>query len=139
MNSPLFNFFFPPKDMWGGSVEVPINLGEYGSKATAFFVAKYPGGYCIRVAPELKSDYYENSAKILVSVFEKEKLIGSFESTKADHVLYEDGVSLKLLKAPKDFPLRSEVRFEIVVIKSDIEFHKKYGKAVLKIEKDSDE
>ena len=147
LNSPLFNFFFTPKDIWQEMVVGDIDLTKFGRVQAVSFSSKYPGNYAINLNVFCleKTDHYQSRIRLKCSIYQNGILINEFESKDADmHAGYigldgSAGIRLIELSSPKDFPLREEVEFRFEVIRTDSEFHKKYGKTSLTIDKDSDE
>ena len=138
MNSPLFNFFFRPSDFSQVADIGSVNLEKAGFVGKINFHAKYPGSYLIMIEPVRKlnpSEGYDVSAKLNMKIFVGKKLVSDTVSSGENDAWFR----IFRLAVPKDFPLRKEVEFQFEVVKPDHKFHKKYGKAVLKIEKDSDE
>ena len=143
ISSPLFNFFFPPSDLY-----VPLSSEKLLKSPHHYSVAashKYPGQYEIQIQASSSSGIgilYEVrfSAEVIISYGDKELFRASLEKPEYQFWGNDDGgIVLVNYRVPETVQRSLPVQID-VILNGDIQhFIDKYGDSQIQVKKRSDE
>lgn len=141
--SPIFNFVFPPQDMFHPLAKSESDMTQRGSKVQLEFKPKYPGNHELDLVVEKLDPGESLKGKIVLSVLlknAKNKQIntkmrpyGSFWSVESK------GFPLVSFNVPTDLEIGETGTVEVTVSDPDPDFPKTYGAAQLVVRKGAHE
>ena len=142
------NSIFPPKDLFERLVESPIDVSKLNSTVELNFKHKYPGSHAFYMLIEKPTDIFEVYAadfKAEIKIFDSsDQLVEEFTVGKNHRPTwgkeaYSHGLILHEYFVPENLKRNVPLKAMIQITKSDEYFHRKYGEALIVIEKFSDE
>jgi len=144
--SPMFNFVFPPEDIYQSLSEMPFSTSSEGKLYECSFTPKYPGYHSVEIIVAKPSKVMETyDATFLVDIAIKDKegavLVEGKVTPPYSPFWGANGSGLKLVnfKATENVPLDKPLTAYIRVKTADASFEKKHGPLSLRIIKMSDE
>ena len=145
-NSPIFNFFFTPKDLYSPVVCSNFDLSKNNNYQLSF-TNKYPGGHNLEILVEKPTkilDKYVTEFKIRVIISAEDKKIVNTVVTEKNISSFwggenNSGFAIYRYRVPSDLPQGKLLKATIQIEMSDEDFYEKYGKQKLCFTKHSDE
>ena len=144
--SPMFNFVFPPEDIYQCLSEIPFSTSSAGKLYECSFTPKYPGYHSIELiaAKPLKvMEPYEAAFLVDIAIKDEEGTVLVEEKATPPYSPFwgtnDSGIKLLNFKASENVPLDKPLTACIRVKTMDGAFEEKYGPLTLRIMKISDE
>lgn len=144
--SPMFNFVFPPEDIYQSLSEIPFSTSSEGKLYECSFTPQYPGYHSFEIIVDKPSKVMEShDATFLldIAIEDGEGAVLVEERTTPPYSPFwginESGLKLLILKASEDIPLDKPLTAYIRVKTTDASFEEKHGPLSLRIIKMSDE
>jgi hypothetical protein len=149
LHSPMFNYFFRPKDLYESLAETAFDLDKKGKSYELHFRPHYPGNHAFEFLvthPVPVGDVYyaeyslrfqmlDDSGKVL-----REVIIGPPDGNAGFWGRSgNSGLFLHKFKVPSDFPRGKDIIAKVTVLREDSSFRQKYGSVRLGVKKFSDE
>lgn len=146
-NSTFYNFLFNPENYWTPLITADLDLTSLGSSITDTVYHQYPGLYSISLNVENPipvAQPYDTDFELNFSFTQGDEVILSYKGEHLKTPFWsaiegESGITILSYYVPEDIPIREEMKFSVVVYKSDQNFKEKYGDTDIQIRKLSDE
>lgn len=143
--SLIYNFLFPPNDLYSNLAESDFDLSVKGLERELRFIPKYPGNHWLAIlveSPPEIMEKYKSDFKVKIQVISEKGVIS--ESVASNSSFWfrggkgRNGFALVTYKAPSDLPLKRPLTLKASVMKESPDFEKQYGTQRIIVRKYSD-